>query len=75
MLINEIERVNSNMSHDHYIVFSDDNIFDLSIRIRYRDNAISKIMKQFNTTYNYDYFELSFKFEVSNIFFILLRCV
>jgi len=60
MLINEIERVNNNMSHDHYIVCNDNNIFDLSVRIRYRDNEISKIMKQFYNTYEYDYFELTF---------------
>jgi ubiquitin-protein ligase len=60
MLINEIEKVNMNMSHDHYIVCNNDNIFDLSIRIRYRENEISKIMKDFNKKYNYDYFELSF---------------
>ena len=45
MIINEIERVNNNMSHNHIIVCNNDNIFDLRLRIKYETS---------------NYFELSF---------------
>ena len=45
MIINEIEKVNSNMNHNHIIVCNNDNIFDLRLRIKYETS---------------NYFELSF---------------
>ena len=45
MIINEIEKVNSNMNHNHIIVCNNDNIFDLRLHIKYETN---------------NYFELSF---------------
>jgi len=59
LILNEIEKVNSNMSHEHYIVCNNNNILDLSIRIRYNSGNLVSIMN----SYNYDYFELSFKLD------------
>jgi len=60
MIINEIEKVNSNMSHSHMIVCNDDNIFDLRLRLKYKTGELSEKMTHFNKTNKYDYFELAF---------------
>ena len=57
MILNEIEKVNSNMSHNHIIVCKDDNILNLMVRFRYNTNELGNIMKNLNI----EYFELSFQ--------------
>ena len=57
MIFNEIEKVNSNMAHGHYIVCNNNNILDLSIRFCYNS------LKWASTIQKYDYFELSFKLD------------
>lgn len=59
MIMSEIERVNNNTNHDHYIVCNNNDILNLSIRLRYRSGNLACVMKDFNSTYNYDYFELN----------------
>lgn len=60
LILTEIEKVNSNMNHDHYIVCNDDNILNLSIRFRYRSGTLSCIMQEYKKTNDYDYFEINF---------------
>ena len=43
MIINEIERVNNNMSHNHIIVCNNDNIFDLQLHLKYNTNKIFEL--------------------------------
>lgn len=37
MIMNEITNINTNMSYPHYIVVNNDNIFDLTLKIIYKD--------------------------------------
>ena len=58
MIIGEIEKVNNNITHNHYIVVKDDKIFNLSVRFRYVKGELGKYMQEFNKKHNYDYFEI-----------------
>ena len=60
MILGEVEKVNSNMKYDHYIVILDDNIFNMSIRFRYTKGELGKYMQKFNEKNKYDYFEIQF---------------
>ena len=59
MIINEVDKVNSNMTYSHYIVFNNNDIFNLSIRFVYNSGELSDKMEQFNQTFGYNYFELN----------------
>ncbi len=53
IILNEIETVNNNMLHRHYITCNNNNIFDLSVRFRYNSGKLFDMMN----LHNYDYFE------------------
>lgn len=60
MIYSEIEKVNCDMTHNNYIKCNNNNIFELSFLIRYREGPLAIRMKQFSEIYNYDYFEILF---------------
>ena len=55
MIINEIEKVNSNMNHNHIIVCNNDNIFDLRLHIKYETNNYFELSLQGETVGNVDF--------------------
>ena len=58
LIILEIEKINTNMSFDHYIECKDNNIFNLIVRFKYKDGLLAKYMKKFKKEYGYDTFEI-----------------
>ncbi len=40
MILNEITKINTNMSYPHYVVVNNDNIYDLSLRIVYKESKV-----------------------------------
>ena len=58
MIIQEIEKVNHNMNHNHYI--SCTNPYELRIHLVYKEGELGEKMKIINSKYGYDYFELKF---------------
>jgi hypothetical protein len=59
MLITEIERVNTDINHNHYIVCNNNDIMNLSVRFVYSDGVLGKKMHAFNEKHNYNYFEIN----------------
>jgi len=59
LLINEIKKVNRNKDYDHYILPEESNPYNLIIRIKFNTKTeISKIFKQIEKDFGYDYMEL-----------------
>jgi ubiquitin-protein ligase len=61
MLINEINKVNTNLNYSHYIVCNNNDLMDLSFRFVYKENQLGMIMNKFNEKHGYDYFEINIK--------------
>ncbi len=61
MILNEINKVNTNFNYHHYIVCNNDDLMDLSFRFVYKNNKLGEIMNEFNKIHGYDYFELNIK--------------
>ncbi len=61
MVLNEINKVNTNLNYEHYILCNNDDLMDLSFRFVYKNNKLGEIMNQFNKQHNYDYFEINIK--------------
>ena len=57
MLINEINKVNTNLNYDHYIVCNNDDLMDLSFRFVYKHNITNELDKK----HGYNYFQLNIK--------------
>jgi len=64
LICQEIDCVNEDLSHSHYIVCNDDCSYNFNVRFRYNsDNNIGSLknkLKLLNDKHNFDYFELSF---------------
>ncbi len=60
MVLNEINKVNTNLNYSHYIVCNNDDLMDLSFRFVY-NKQLGEIMEQFNKQHNYNYFEINIK--------------
>lgn len=60
MLMDEITKINTDMSYGHYIVCNNNNILDLSIRFVYNTGELGDKMKKIFDTFGYNYFELKF---------------
>jgi len=59
LLINEIKKVNRNKDYDHYILPEESNPYNLIIRIKFNTKTeISKIFKQIEKDFGYDYMEI-----------------
>jgi ubiquitin-protein ligase len=59
LLINEIKKVNRNKDYDHCILPEQSNPYNLIIRIKFNTKTeISKIFKQIEKDYGYDYMEI-----------------
>jgi len=54
LIINEIKKVNSNFTHEHYIIPDNNNPYVLIVRLKYNNKIFDKIKK----LYDYDYMEL-----------------
>ncbi len=61
MVLNEINKVNTNLNYEHYIVCNNDDLMDLSFRFVYKNDKLGEIMNQFNKQHGYDYFEINIK--------------
>ena len=61
MVLNEINKVNTNLNYSHYIVCNNDDLMDLSFRFIYTTGKLGEIMNQFNKQHGYDYFEINIK--------------
>jgi len=64
IIIQEIEKVNQNMEHNHYISCTD-NPYNPSIHFVYKDGELGDKMKIINSKYGYNYFELKFNLNPS----------
>ncbi len=51
MLINEIEKINSNLSYSHYIVVNNSDIFNISIRFVYNEGELSNKLSSLKDKY------------------------
>ena len=64
LIINEVLKINNDLSHDHYVVPSVDNVFKLSnpyellVRFRYKNCKLAELLKQLNNKFDYDYIEI-----------------
>lgn len=58
ILLNEIEKINNDTSHKHYIVCNNDNPFNLSLRLKY-DGVLGDKLEKYNKKYGIDYFEIN----------------
>ena len=61
LIVSEIDKVNTNQSHNHYIVC--DNIMELKIRLCYKSGNLACVMNEFQKKYGYNYFELTFSLD------------
>jgi ubiquitin-protein ligase len=61
MLINEINKVNTNLSYSHYIVVNNGDLMDLSFRFVYKENQLGEIMNKFYKKHGYNYFDINIK--------------
>ena len=71
LLINEIKKINSNLTYDHYIFPDESNPYNLIVRLKF--NSTSKVYNLFqklNKLYQYDYIELKLLFNSSLFPFI-----
>jgi ubiquitin-protein ligase len=61
LILSEIEKVNTNLSHNHYIVCN--NILELKIRLCYKTGNLACVMNEFQKKYGYNYFEFTFSLD------------
>ena len=57
MISNEIISINTNMDHLHSIKPEDDNIYNLIVKLKFKDNDNKKIFDTLNEKYGYNYLE------------------
>jgi ubiquitin-protein ligase len=62
LIISEIKKVNSDLSHNHYIHIDND-VYNVSVRLRYLEGELGEKLKIMKERYSLDYFELEFSLD------------
>ena len=63
MIYSEVEKVNKNMSYDHYIDFKDNDPYILLFRFKYSKGELSDKLKKLNDNFGFDYIEVIIKLD------------
>ena len=65
LIINEILKINNDLSHDHYVIPSKGglglnllNPYELLVRFRYKDCKLAELLSKLNDKFGYDYIEI-----------------
>lgn len=72
LIINEILKINNDLSHDHYVIpsegglgFSLLNPYELLVRFRYKDCKLAELLSNLNDKFGYDYIEIKISLKPS----------
>lgn len=65
MIYLEVEKVNKNMSYQHYIDFKDNDPYTLLFRFKYEEGPLFNKLKKLNDNFGFDYIEVIIKLDSS----------